>query len=88
MALLCDYLKSIGGVKQIFIRGSALIDDNEDSVNNSQESNSKRSKKNSLDGYQLILIPEKGVAVLEKFYEVTRNAEGKLEYRKNEKGEL
>lgn len=77
-----EYLKSIGDVKDVFIKGQAFIQDD-----SSKEENGLI-KRNSLDGYQLIIIPDKKVAILEKFYEVTRNKEGNVEYRKDENGNL
>lgn len=77
-----EYLKSIGDIKDIFIKGQPLMKD--DSAKKADGS----SKRNSLDGYQLIIIPDKRVAILEKFYEVTRNKAGEVEYRKDEKGRL
>lgn len=73
-----EYFKSIGDVKEIFINGQRLISDDSDGV----------TEKNSLDGYQLIIIPDKKIAVLEKFYEVKRNKEGKIEYKTDKKGNL
>lgn len=73
-----EYFKSIGDVKEIFINGQRLISDESDGV----------TEKNSLDGYQLIIIPDKKIAVLEKFYEVKRNKEGKIEYKTDKKGNL
>lgn len=71
-----NYFASIGDVKEIFINGERLISDESKGI----------TEKNSLDGYQLIIIPDKKIAVLEKFYEVTRNKEGKLEYKKDKNG--
>ena len=71
-----DYFASIGDVKEIFINGERLISDESEDV----------SEKNSIDGYQLIIIPDKKIAILEKFYEVTRNKDGKLEYKKDKNG--
>ncbi len=70
------YFESIGNVKEIFINGERLISDDSEGV----------TERNSLDGYQLIIIPDKKVAVLEKFYEVRRNKEGKLEYKTDKNG--
>ena len=72
-----EYLKSIGDIKDIFIKGQSIIQDD-----------SSENKKNSLDGYQLIIIPDKKVAILEKFYEVTRNNSGDVEYKKDKNGML
>lgn len=77
-----EYLKSIGDVKDVFIKGQTLIQD--DSLANLDG----KTKRNSLDGYQVIIIPDKKVAILEKFYEVTRNKDGNVEYKKDEKGRL
>lgn len=71
-----QYFESIGDVKEIFINGERLISDESEGV----------TAKNSLDGYQLIIIPDKKIAVLEKFYEVKRNEKGKLEYKTDKKG--
>lgn len=71
-----QYFESIGDVKEIFINGERLISDESEGV----------TAKNSLDGYQLIIIPDKKIAILEKFYEVKRNKEGKLEYKTDKKG--
>lgn len=76
------YLKSIGDVKDVFIKGESFIRDDSDM------SKKGSFKRNSLDGYQVIIIPDKKVAVLEKFYEVTRNKEGNVEYKKDEQGNL
>ncbi len=73
-----EYFKSIGDVKEIFINGERFISDDSDGV----------TEKNSLDGYQLIIIPDKKIAVLEKFYEVKRSKEGKIEYKTDKKGNL
>lgn len=73
-----EYFKSIGDVKEIFINGERFISDDSEGV----------TEKNSLDGYQLIIIPDKKIAVLEKFYEVKRSKEGKIEYKIDKKGNL
>lgn len=72
------YFESIGDVKEIFINGERLISDESEGV----------TERNSLDGYQLIIIPDKKIAVLEKFYEVKRNKDGKIEYKTDKKGNL
>ncbi len=77
-----EYLKSIGDIKDIFIKGQPLMQD--DSARKADGS----AKRNSLDGYQLIIVPDKRVAILEKFYEVTRNKEGEVVYKKDEKDRL
>lgn len=73
-----EYFQSIGNIKKIFINGHLLIKD--DSENSST--------KNSLDGYELLIFPDKGIAIMEKSYKVTRNSKGELEYQKDEKGNL
>lgn len=84
-----DYLISIGQVKQILVNGSGFIkDDTENSTQNSDEKTKGKKQKNSLDGYQLIIVPEKGVAILEKFYEVTRDKEGNIVYKKDKEGKV
>lgn len=72
------YFKSVGDVKSILVNGQDLIRDDSEGA----------TKKNSLDGYQLILIPDKKIAVLEKFYEVTRDKEGNTVYKKDKDGNL
>ena len=74
--LRAQYFKDIGGVKSIFIDGSRLISDEDGGKS-----------KNSLDGYQLLIFPNKGVAVLEKFFE-TIHKDGKVVYKKNKEGQL
>lgn len=71
-----QYFASIGNVKEVFINGERFISDESDGV----------TERNSLDGYQLIIIPDKKIAVLEKFYEVTRTEDGKLEYKRDKNG--
>lgn len=75
------YLRSIGAVKKLKIRGEATLIKDE-SVEGSQ------TKKNSLDGYELFIIPDKKMAVLEKLYETTRDQGGNIVYKKNESGKL
>ena len=75
--LRMGYLKSIGNVKQILIKGNPLMKD---------EGPENVKKNNSLDGYQLIIIPDKKVAVLEKFFETTRDKEGNVIYRRDKEG--
>lgn len=72
------YLKSIGAVKKLKIRGETLVKDSEEN----------EGKKNSLDGYEIFIIPDKKIAVLEKLYEVTRDKDGKIEYKTNKEGKL
>jgi len=72
-----SYLESIGSVKRVKVNGQMWITEDEKS----------RKKSNSLDGYELLIIPDKKVAILEKFYEVTRDSNGNIQYKKNEKGE-
>lgn len=72
------YFQSIGAVKKVKIRGENFIKDNENNI----------SKKNSLDGYELFIIPEKRVAILEKLYETTRDKKGNIEYKKTKQGKL
>lgn len=75
--LRTEYLKSIGSIKRVKINGEMAI---------SEDEKNKR-KTNSLDGYELFIIPDKKIAILEKRYEVTRNKEGHIVYRTNKKGE-
>ncbi len=75
--LRMDYLKSIGTVKRIKVNGEMAISDEEEKG---------KKKYNSLDGYELLLIPDKRVAILEKFYEVTRDKEGHMQYKTDKKG--
>ena len=75
--LRMGYLKSIGNVKQIAIKGNPLMKD---------EDPEAQRKNNSLDGYQLIILPDKKVAVLEKFFETTRDKEGNVTYRRDKNG--
>ena len=72
------YFQSLGAVKKVKIRGESFIRDSESNV----------VKKNSLDGYELYVIPEKRMAILEKLYETTRDKNGKIEYKKNKEGKL
>ena len=52
-----------------------------------KEDNPEGKKKyNSLDGYELLIIPDKRVAILEKFYEVTRDKEGHMVYKTDKDG--
>ncbi len=74
--LRAKYFKDIGGVKSIFIDGSRFIKDEDDGR-----------KHNSLDGYQLLIIPDKGVAVLEKFFETTHK-DGEVVYKRDKNGDL
>ena len=71
------YLESIGTVKRILVKGRRLLSDN-----------STSNKKNSIDGYELLILPDKRIAVLEKFYETTQDKSGKVVYRKNKDGLL
>lgn len=75
--LRTEYLKSIGAIKRVKINGEMAI---------SEDEKNKR-KTNSLDGYELFVIPDKKIAVLEKRYEVTRNKDGHIVYKTNKKGE-
>ncbi len=77
-----EYLKSIGDIKDIFIKGQPLMKDD------SSKNASGLARRNSLDGYQLIIVPDKRIAILEKFYEVTRNKEGEVVYKRDEKNRL
>ncbi len=70
------YLESIGSVKRVKVNGQMWITEDE----------KNRKKTNSLDGYELLIIPDKKIAILEKFYEVTRDSKGNMQYKKNEKG--
>ena len=72
------YLKSIGDVKEIKIKGNSLIKDDSTSPN----------KKNSLDGYQLLVLPDKKVAILEKFYETERDKDDNVIYKRDSEGNL
>ena len=72
-----QYLKSIGSVKKIKIRGKSFIIDEDE-----------KTKKNSLDGYELFIIPDKKIAVLEKLYEVKTDTNGDMVYRKDKDGKL
>lgn len=76
--LRMEYFRSIGAVKRVKIKGESLIDDGD----------TAKKKKNSLDGYELLIIPDKKIAILEKFYEVSRDKVGNLEYRKDKNGSL
>ena len=71
------FFEDIGGVKSLFINGSFLINDEDG-----------KKKKNSLDGYQLLVFPNKGVAVLEKFFETQHTKDGKVEYKTDKEGNL
>jgi len=73
-----NYLTSLGTVKKLKVRGETFL----------QDSPERRGKRNSLDGYELFIIPSKNVAILEKPYETTRDKQGNIVYRKNKKGEL
>lgn len=68
------YLRSIGAIKQLTIKGQKFL----------QDDNIK--KPTSLDGYKLLIIPEKKIAVLEKFFEVTRDKEGNIKYKLDKEG--
>lgn len=72
------YYVSIGAVKKLKIRGETLIRDGNGSV----------TKLNSLDGYELVLIPDKKIAALEKLYEVTRDKDGNVVYKRTKEGKL
>lgn len=72
------YLRSVGDVKELRIKGSPLLKDDSGDV----------SKKNSLDGYQLVILPDKKVAILEKFYEVERDKDDNIVYKKDKDGNL
>lgn len=78
--LRLEYLKSIGAIKRVKIKGEIAIQD--------ERTGKSKKKLNSLDGYELLIIPDKKVAVLEKFYEVTRDSEGHIVYKTNQNGEL
>lgn len=75
--LRLDYLKSIGTVKRVRINGEMAFSD---------ENEKNKKKYNSLDGYELLIIPDKRIAVLEKFYEVTRDKEGHMVYKTDKNG--
>lgn len=72
-----EYLRSIGSVKRVKINGEMTI--SEDAKN--------RRKTNSLDGYELLVIPDKKIAILEKFYQVTRDRNGHMRYKANSEGD-
>lgn len=72
------YLQSLGAVKKVKIRGENFIKDSESNIG----------KKNSLDGYELFVIPEKRIAILEKLYETTRDKNSQIQYRRNKQGKL
>lgn len=90
--LRLDYLKSIGSVKRVRINGEMAFggDDEEEKKekNDKNNGNKKKQKKryNSLDGYELLIIPDKRIAVLEKFYEVTRDNNGHMVYKTDKNG--
>lgn len=71
--LRAEYLRSIGAIKSVKIKG----------VN---EETSKENRENGLDGYELLVLPDKEVAILEKFYECTRDEKGNVKYRLNKSG--
>lgn len=73
-----NYLTSLGAVKKLRVKGETFLKDAPEN----------RGKRNSLDGYELFIIPSKKIAVLEKLYETTRDKNGNMVYRKNQKGEL
>lgn len=75
--LRLDYLRSIGSVKRVKINGEMTISEDEKT----------RRKTNSLDGYELLVIPDKKIAILEKFYQVTRDKNGHMRYKTNSEGE-
>lgn len=82
-----QYLESIGDVKEILIKGQASQDSEQvEEQFLIKDDSESATKKNSLDGYQLIIIPDKKIAVLEKFYEVTRDKDGNVMYKKDENG--
>ncbi len=72
------YLESLGTVKRIKIKGESFIRDGK----------GETGKKNSLDGYEMFIIPDKKIAVLEKLYEVTTDQEGNMTYKRTEEGKL
>lgn len=72
------YLQSLGAVKKVKIRGENFIKDNAENSG----------KKNSLDGYELFVIPDKRIAILEKLYETTRDKSGEIQYRRSKDGKL
>lgn len=43
-------------------------------------------KSEALEGYELLILPSKKVAILEKFYENTRDREGNIRYKKDKQG--
>jgi len=73
-----SYLRSVGDVKELRIKGSPLLKDDSAGV----------TKKNSLDGYQLVILPDKKVAILEKFYEVERDKDDNIVYKRDKEGNL
>ena len=68
------YLKSIGAIKQLTIKGKPFLQDD------------KVKSPTSLEGYILHILPEKRIAVLEKFFEVVRDQGGNLKYKLDEDG--
>lgn len=73
-----NYLTSLGAVKKLIVRGENFVKDSPEEIG----------KRNSLDGYEMFIIPSKKIAVLEKLYETTRDKQGNIIYRHNKKGEL
>lgn len=73
-----NYLTTLGAVKKLRVKGETFLKDSPEN----------KGKRNSLDGYELFIIPSKKIAVLEKLYETTRDKNGNMVYRKNKKGEL
>lgn len=73
-----EYFKSLGAVKKVKIKGESFIADSEEN----------RGKRNSMDGYELFILPAKKIAILEKLYETTRDKDGNIVYKRNDKGEL
>lgn len=71
------YFQSLGGVKKVQMQGQNFIKDSEDRVG----------KRNSLDGYEMFVIPAKSIAVLEKLYETSRDQNGNIDYVRNQNGE-
>lgn len=71
------YFQSLGGVKKVQMQGQSFIRDSSDRVG----------KRNSLDGYEMFVIPAKSIAVLDKLYETSRSQNGNIDYVRNQNGE-
>ncbi len=71
------YFQSLGEVKKVQLQGQNFIKDSDDRIG----------KRNSLDGYEMFVIPSKAIAVLEKLYETSRDQSGNIGYVRNQAGE-